>query len=167
MQFYTYLWLREDGSPYYIGKGNNGRAFSNHLDTKQYRPKDPDRIKVQYWSDEATALSYEMYLIDFWGRVDLGTGCLRNRTDGGDGISGYRFSEEQCKRLSESHKGQGLGQKRSKESVAKSAKTRTGTKRSLETRQKMSTKKKRTVCHRGHPRTPDNVTKCRGCKTCY
>jgi hypothetical protein len=84
--FYTYLWLREDGTPYYVGKGTRGRAYRSH---KGHRPpKDYSRIHIQYWSDEATAFSYEIYQIDFWGRKDLGTGILRNRTDGGEGGAG-------------------------------------------------------------------------------
>lgn len=36
----------------------------------------------------------EKYLIAFYGRRDLGLGSLINLTDGGDGISGYRHTEE-------------------------------------------------------------------------
>jgi len=28
VEFYTYLWLREDGTPYYVGKGCGKRAFT-------------------------------------------------------------------------------------------------------------------------------------------
>jgi hypothetical protein len=82
--FYTYMWLREDGSPYYVGKGKNRRAFAkfNHHCAP---PKDKSRITIYPMPDQATAFAYEIYLIDFFGRKDLGTGCLRNMTDGGDG----------------------------------------------------------------------------------
>src|SRR5208282_1105509 len=91
MTFYTYTWLREDGSPYYVGKSFHGNP-AYPKGERAYRKGCPpsERIVIQNWSDEATALAYEMYLIDFWGRKDLGTGCLRNLTDGGDGISGLK-----------------------------------------------------------------------------
>lgn len=85
MDFYTYQYLRVDGSPYYVGKGKAKRAWQSI--TGHRPPRDRSRVGVQYWPDEATAFAYERYLIDFWGRKDLGTGCLRNLTDGGDGAS--------------------------------------------------------------------------------
>ncbi len=80
--FYTYVWLRADGTPYYVGKGYGDRAFR-----KGSPPR--ERIQVQSMPDEATALAYEIYQIDFWGRKDLGTGILRNLTDGGEGNRGW------------------------------------------------------------------------------
>jgi hypothetical protein len=100
--FYTYLWLREDGTPYYVGKGKGRRGFENNSH-RQHCPS-RERIVVNYWPDEGTAYSYEKYLIDFYGRIDLGTGCLRNLTDGGEGSNywqGKQRSEDTKKKLRE------------------------------------------------------------------
>lgn len=86
MIFYTYIWLREDGTPYYVGKGSGNRAFR-----KGSPPA--DRILLQEYPDEATAFAAESFLIAIYGRKDLGTGCLRNLTDGGEGGSGHIQSE--------------------------------------------------------------------------
>lgn len=75
--FYTYLWLREDGTPYYVGKGHGRRAF---------RKGSPavDRILLQEFPSEEDAFYAEIFLIAFYGRKDLGTGSLRNLTNGGE-----------------------------------------------------------------------------------
>jgi hypothetical protein len=86
-KFYTYMWLREDGTPYYVGKGSNQRA---------YRDGSPDisRIVIQEWPDQSTAFENEKRLIMLYGRKDLGTGILNNRTDGGDGLAGLIRTKE-------------------------------------------------------------------------
>jgi hypothetical protein len=84
--YYTYAYLREDGTPYYIGKGKGRRAWS-----KQHRiniPTDLSRIKIikdGLTDNESKALEIE--LIAHYGRKDLGTGILHNQTDGGDGAN--------------------------------------------------------------------------------
>jgi hypothetical protein len=86
-QFYVYLWLREDGTPYYVGKGHGKRAFTSK-DHTCHKPVDDSRILILNRDSEQEAFETEKELIANWGRKDLGTGCLRNLTNGGDGVSG-------------------------------------------------------------------------------
>ena len=90
MQFYAYLYLREDRTPYYAGKGSGKRAFEK----KHHRvvlPPVKSLILVFPQESEADAFALEMALIRFFGRVDLGTGCLENRTVGGEGNAGFKW----------------------------------------------------------------------------
>ena len=91
--FYTYLWLREDGTPYYAGKGKALRGFTSSGHRVKC-PKDSARIIVQEWPSETDAFNAEKFLIAYYGRLDLGTGCLRNLTDGGEGFAGLIFTQE-------------------------------------------------------------------------
>jgi hypothetical protein len=79
MIFYTYMWLREDGTPYYVGKGTGNRAFRGRRHAGN--PPPASRILTQEFPEEAAAL---VFLISFYGRKDNGTGCLANLTDGGE-----------------------------------------------------------------------------------
>lgn len=85
--FYVYIFKREDGSAYYIGKGHGDRAFVNRGRRVCKRPVDPSRIQILTSPNEDSAFETEKFLIAYYGRKDLGTGCLYNLTDGGDGPS--------------------------------------------------------------------------------
>jgi hypothetical protein len=97
-KFYVYQYLREKdspngkaGTPYYIGKGCGKRAWGKHT---VLIPSDPTNIKIiaEHLS-EADAFAMEIAFIAKYGRLDKGTGILRNRTDGGDGTSGVVVSQ--------------------------------------------------------------------------
>lgn len=103
-EYYTYAYLREDKTPYYIGKGNGNRAYR-----RRYKgikpPKDKSRIIVLKQNlTEEEAFRHEVYMIAVFGRKDLGTGILHNRTNGGEGSSGFVPSEETRRKMSEAKK---------------------------------------------------------------
>ena len=81
--FGCYFYLRSDGTPYYVGKGYYHRALAKTHSVPL--PKDPTYILFQEFLNEEEAFEAERFFINFFGRKDLGTGCLRNLTDGGDG----------------------------------------------------------------------------------
>jgi|10_taG_2_1085330.scaffolds.fasta_scaffold02098_24 hypothetical protein len=126
-EYYTYAYLREDGTPYYIGKGKGYRATSKkgHF----YVPPEDRIIYLKCNLTEQEAFRHEIYMIDVLGRKDLGTGILRNRTDGGEGASGVMYSEEtrdKCRAASYKRKTYGsrpIGYKHKKESKDKMSKT--------------------------------------------
>jgi hypothetical protein len=90
--YYTYAYLRKNGTPYYIGKGCRGRAYHANHNVKVPCKKYILILKKSLSEEEA--IRHEIYMIAILGRKQLGTGILRNLTDGGEGISGYKHSEQ-------------------------------------------------------------------------
>ncbi len=97
-RFYTYAYLREDRTPYYIGKGQTHRLLYKPKSGDVRPPKDKSRIIfLKQNLTEEEAFKHEIYMIFVLGRKDLETGILRNKTNGGEGSSGW-IPDEECRR---------------------------------------------------------------------
>ncbi|MDA1331603.1 MAG: hypothetical protein O3A65_03855 [Proteobacteria bacterium] len=89
---YVYIWMRHDGTPFYVGLGRNDRyknlrrrnahvlSVVKKMGGIEQVPK--ELIAVNSW-DEGCELEIE--LITKFGRSDLKKGTLTNKTDGGEG----------------------------------------------------------------------------------
>jgi hypothetical protein len=54
------------------------------------------RILIQYWESEEKAFEIERWWIAFFGRKDIGTGILRNLSDGGQGPRGSLMKKSEA-----------------------------------------------------------------------
>lgn len=138
--YYIYAYVRKDRSPYYIGKGTGRRAFAPHGKHIAV-PRDRSRIIIMERNlSEIGAIALERRYISWYGKKSNG-GTLRNLTDGGEGMSGYRHTEEYKKKSSESRKGANsywYGKKIPREYVERSRLARIGTPLSEEHKRKIS-----------------------------
>ena len=107
---YVYAYLRPDGSPYYIGKGKNDRAFKKHT-----IPVPADKTRIIFLETNLSdigSMALERRYIRWYGRKDNDTGILRNLTDGGEGFYGLKHSAEAKMKMSEYAKNRSAEHKR-------------------------------------------------------
>jgi len=130
--------MRVEKTPYYIVKGEKDRIYKKGKGEVK-PPKDKSRvIFLKQNLTETEAFRHEIYMIAVFGRKDLGTGILHNRTGGGDGVSGLIHTPEHRAKLSAAHKGKTL----SPEHKAKISAGKKGIHRSPETKEKISAAQK-------------------------
>ena len=102
--FYVYVYRdprkTKNNQPVYVGKGTGARDLSHWAKGSHNKPFQdflahlkarglaslPERVFET--ADECAAFAKEVELIALYGRRDIGTGTLFNRTDGGEGGSG-------------------------------------------------------------------------------
>lgn len=181
MEYYVYAYLDsklEDNitfgditfkyRPIYIGKGKNNRMlehfkdrnrfntyFYNKLNKMILEENIPLVVKLKEFDNEQDAVKMEINLISFLGKKKSG-GLLYNITDGGDGLSGYIFTDDAREKMrnfavnNKSHlkfpqdqKGSNhpmFGKKHKRSSVKKIIDSKTGVKQSVEWIEKRASK---------------------------
>lgn len=109
--FYVYVYRdprpTKGNQPVYVGKGTGDRDISHWAKGSHNKPFQDflSHLKrrglvaacqrVFETEDEEAAFAKERELVTLYGRRDLGTGTLFNRTDGGEGASGAVKTDEQ------------------------------------------------------------------------
>ena len=158
----------EGGHTYYVGQGNYRRPYRSHpyrghKENPCIKPTDKNQIVIIKKNlTEQEAKDLEIELIAKHGRLDLGEGYLLNKTDGGEGVNGYIFSEENKRKLSEALK----GKTRSEETKIKISEAHKGKSLSEEHRRKLSEAHKGKIFSEETRRKMSEISKNRPLVTC-
>lgn len=145
-KYVVYFHKDDEGKVFYVGIGRPKRAFWFyersefwHRYVAKHCAAGVPRVDIIHQNISwASACEHERFWIEAYGRRDLGTGCLVNLTDGGDGAVGCIPSEETRQKISQANK----GKTHSEEARQKISQAKKGKPKSEEHRQKISQAKK-------------------------
>jgi hypothetical protein len=166
---YVYRHRRLDTNEiFYVGKGTKRKCKTFYTLKSEFLRAYESRGRNKYWnnitnfteyrveiimdnltSDEANEL--EIFLISIYKRFDCCGGMLVNATDGGEGVTGFSFSEETIEKMRKNN----LGKIVSEDTKSKISKAGKGKKLSEEHKQKLS------LAHTGKKMSQESVEKMR------
>lgn len=105
VDFNAYVHARPDGSVFYVGKGSTKRSLelwrsrnAHHANVVNKYGQENILVGRIPCSSDSISLALEVGLIKCFRRMGV---ALVNQTFGGEGVTGYRFSEEGKKLVSE------------------------------------------------------------------
>jgi hypothetical protein len=102
--FYVYQYIREDGTPYYIGKGSKNRINESHAPWIDL-PSTDRRIFIKTGMSETAAFDLEIKMIKHYGRKKDG-GILENiKLSRWVAQSGWNHNEETKQKISKGNTG--------------------------------------------------------------
>jgi hypothetical protein len=107
--YYTYAYLRENKTPYYIGRGKHHKGCKYHRMSQKHScgiPPQERRIVLKDNLSKEQAMIHEEYMIELYGLISDGSGILRNyvRVSCGGSYKGRKISEETRQKMSLSMK---------------------------------------------------------------
>ncbi len=150
--FYTYKWLRKDGTPYYIGKGKGKRAWQVHKrkNVSHYPPEGRVEIIMNNLTEEE-ALLHEIWLIALYKRKSEG-GILINLTAGGQGPSGakWKLSNKTRQLMKEARKRRPPASAQTRQKIREAKEGKSWGSHTEETKLKMSESAKRPEAQPAH-----------------
>ena len=170
--YYVYAYIRSKdsatakaGTPYYIGKGKKNRAYAKHSVSVP-----SDTFFIVFLEKNLThlgACALERRLIEWYGRKDIGTGILLNRTDGGEGTANVVYTETRREKLRQAQSGKpkdkdaiskGVATRRKNNTYAHTTETREKMKQSHQNRppQSEETKRKRSETLKNKPKSVEH-----------
>lgn len=158
-QFYVYIHKKPDGTPFYVGKGNARRVATLHRDNKHHTnivaKYGAENIIIEVTQCISEEQAFELEKIYIKQLKEDGY-CLCNRTNGGEGISGYKFDPDLVQKLAEINRLK-IRTEEFKQRVGEQWRGRKRGPPSEEHRQRNSDAKKGNTFRRGSRHTPESI----------